>query len=1096
VKAVLSVPSLLSGDRSLDRLRPGRTRVHGKFVESPKLVYLPVSSTTRSGSRSVRSPSGKRCVSFARKVRLLKFLPLRCFFPLFLLAAIASALDPHQPLSQLYHTSWSAKDGVNGEVYALAQTTDGFLWVGTSEGLLRFDGISFERYRPENGSLMGVSVSALMAVPDGGLWVGFRRGGASFLKNGRVTNYSDADGFPVSTVRCFARTRTGDIWAAVAGGFVRLEGQRWQQNYEVWNYPAKSASRLLVDREGTLWVAAGDEILFLPEGQKQFERSGIRASGLVSVFTQAPDGAIFFADSTGQVHGFRHHTRGKIEALPTIMISSFAALFDHDGALWVGNDGLYRVPFLDEGHGLASKDAAENFTERQGLSNQSLETILEDREGNIWVGTDGGLDRFRLRNVAWFPLKGSGPYSLVAGADGQVLAGSRGGSAVGIVGAKERQLLIGGPVDVFTVYRDPDGSAWFSGDNSLSHWQDGKFVNLALPDPVEKLSRASTPRDPIIASSITKDGSGGLWVAFGGSGEFRFKDGVWTFVALLPDHPDWAANYAFTDTADRVWLCWGDRVARYDHGNIRIFGTKEGLDVGPPNVIAGQDQELWVGGESGLSLFQEGRFRTIQSAEPAGFSSVNGIVATRNDGLWLSTGSGIVHIPEGEVDEIIVHPEHKAAFELFDLISDLPEPIQRGYVYSSAAIQANDGKIWFAARGTAIRLDPAHIYRNPLAPPVAIRSVVADDKRYSPFSNPTLPALTNNLRIEYAALSLSIPERVRFRYKLENLDNEWHDAGGRREAFFTRLAPGRYSFRVIACNNDGVWNEEGATLVFTVVPAWYQTPWFRALCVVAGFLVLWIFYRLRVRQVARAIKARFDERLDERTRIARDLHDTFLQTIRGSKLVADAALHSSADLASMRRAMEQLSVWLEQATHEGRAALASLRTSTRQKNDLAAAFRRAMEECRIHTSMETILSVAGDAREMHPIVRDEVYRIGYEAIRNACVHSQASQLLVELRYDHDLTLRISDNGVGIDPAIADRGREGHFGLQGMRERAVRIVGKLTVVSSAASGTEIKLVVPGGIIYRKPDSAPQGLPAKIMSFFNRTDLTTDPTDSDR
>jgi signal transduction histidine kinase len=239
------------------------------------------------------------------------------------------------------------------------------------------------------------------------------------------------------------------------------------------------------------------------------------------------------------------------------------------------------------------------------------------------------------------------------------------------------------------------------------------------------------------------------------------------------------------------------------------------------------------------------------------------------------------------------------------------------------------------------------------------------------------------------------------------------------------------------------------------------------------------------------MSARFDERLHERTRMARDLHDTFLQTIQGSKLVADDALDPSTDPARMRRAMEQLSVWLGRATEEGRAALNSLRTSTTEKNDLAAAFRRAMEECRIHTSMEASLSVVGEAREMHPIVRDEVYRVGYEAIRNACVHSQASQMRVELTYDHDLALRVSDNGVGVDPAVADRGREGHFGLQGMRERAARIVGKLTLVSSASSGTEIKLVVPGSIIYRERTSNGRKLSAKIKAVLKQLGLTSTP-----
>jgi signal transduction histidine kinase len=326
---------------------------------------------------------------------------------------------------------------------------------------------------------------------------------------------------------------------------------------------------------------------------------------------------------------------------------------------------------------------------------------------------------------------------------------------------------------------------------------------------------------------------------------------------------------------------------------------------------------------------------------------------------------------------------------------------------------------------------------------------------------------------------------------LEGVDKDWQDAGSRREAFYTNLRPRHYRFRVIACNEDGVWSDVGAIVDFSIAPAWYQTNWFRLLCAVAVLLVVWVIYRLRVRQIAKAMSARFDERLHERTRMARDLHDTFLQTIQGSKLVADDALDPSTDPARMRRAMEQLSVWLGRATEEGRAALNSLRTSTTEKNDLAAAFRRAMEECRIHTSMEASLSVVGEAREMHPIVRDEVYRVGYEAIRNACVHSQASQMRVELTYDHDLALRVSDNGVGVDPAVADRGREGHFGLQGMRERAARIVGKLTLVSSASSGTEIKLVVPGSIIYRETTSNRRKLPAKIKAVLKQLGLTSTP-----
>jgi signal transduction histidine kinase len=250
---------------------------------------------------------------------------------------------------------------------------------------------------------------------------------------------------------------------------------------------------------------------------------------------------------------------------------------------------------------------------------------------------------------------------------------------------------------------------------------------------------------------------------------------------------------------------------------------------------------------------------------------------------------------------------------------------------------------------------------------------------------------------------------------------------------------------------------------------------------VSALLSVRVLHRVRLRQIANAASARFDERLAERTRIARELHDAFLQTVQGSKLVADHALKRSSDPVQMRRALEQLSEWLARAIQEGRAALNSLRTLTTQRNDLADALQRATDNGFVPGSMAVKFSVLGDAREMHPVVRDEVYRIGYEAIRNACLHSSATQLAIELRYSQKLTLRVSDNGIGIDPAITDKGKDGHFGLQGMRERADRVGGKLTLVTST-SGTEIKLVVPGGIIFRTSSSLRQALFAKISNLF--------------
>jgi signal transduction histidine kinase len=410
-------------------------------------------------------------------------------------------------------------------------------------------------------------------------------------------------------------------------------------------------------------------------------------------------------------------------------------------------------------------------------------------------------------------------------------------------------------------------------------------------------------------------------------------------------------------------------------------------------------------------------------------------------------------------------PDTVVKIRLFDLFDGArPSPPS----FQPVASRGPDGRLWFANETVVQMIDPAHLDGNALPPPVHIEKVVADRESYEPLQGLRIPPRSRDLEIDYTALSFVAPQKVRFRYKLEGRDADWQEAGTRRQAFYSDLPPGKYRFRVIASNNDGVWNETGAVLDFIITPAWYQTNWFLTLCVVTGLVIVWSLYRLRVRQIARGINARFDERLAERTRLARELHDTLLQTIQASKMVADDALERADDSVRLRRAIERLSTWLDQAVNEGRAALNSLRTSTTEKNDLAAALQRATETCMSPGSMSPTFSKVGESRDMHPIVRDEVYRIGYEAIRNACMHSGASQLKVELRYEQDLLVRVKDNGKGIDPAIVAAGKDGHFGLLGMRERADRIGAELILDSSANSGTEITLVVPGDIAFRISD----------------------------
>ena len=385
------------------------------------------------------------------------------------------------------------------------------------------------------------------------------------------------------------------------------------------------------------------------------------------------------------------------------------------------------------------------------------------------------------------------------------------------------------------------------------------------------------------------------------------------------------------------------------------------------------------------------------------------------------------------------------------------------------AARSVDGRLWFANQSAVQVVDPDRLPHNTLRPPVQIEGIVADRRAFPPEAGLRLPPLTRDLQISYTALSLVAPQKVRFRYRLEDHDPDWQDAATRRQAFYNDLPPGEYRFRVIACNNDGVWNDAGASLSFTIAPAWYQAKLFRVACLIFGISALWALYRLRVHQIQAAAATRFNDRLAERTRVARDIHDTLLQTIHGSKMVAEDALEHAAEPGRLRTAIEQLDNWLARATREGRAALNSLRATSAEGHDLIENLTRVAEEAAGAGSLSVTCRSTGEPRDIHPVVADEVYRIAHEAVRNARMHAKASKLLLELEYGQRLILRITDDGMGMDSALLEQGRPGHFGLQGMRERAAHIEGKLTITSAPGAGTVITLIVPGAVAFQTEQS---------------------------
>jgi ligand-binding sensor domain-containing protein/two-component sensor histidine kinase len=983
---------------------------------------------------------------------------------LFLTSYSAWAVSPRDHLSQYAHTSWRIQDGFfRSTPTSIAQSKDGYLWIGTHSGLLRFDGIRFVPWSSEHKeSLPSSEVRTLLGTSDGSLWIG-TLAGLSRWKDQKLTNYANC----TDLVSSILEDDKGIIWLTRTPFHERSAPLCSVSDTELHCYgeadgvaPVNVAVPLAKDREGNFWIGgdttllrwrAGSGSTYLPAGLKA--NAGFH--GILGLAVTR-DGTLWVGIiKTGRGLGLQQLVHGQWKSFATPDIDSSAlevtALFvDREDALWIGTDnrGIYRI------HGRE----VDHFDSRDGLSGDDVWSLYEDHEGNLWVATSKGVDRFSETPVISFSkregLAGSELNSVLASREGSVWVG---GSALHVLRNGTFSSLRAGKElpgnSVTSLLEDHAGRLWIGIENTLWIYQDGAFKRVIK-------RRDGSPMGLVVG--IAEDEEGSVWVEVTGPPRtlIRIQDMVGREEYPEPQMP--AARRVAADPTGGIWLGLtnGD-LAHYQNGKLATYRFVHNGAVMVTQLLPNPDGSVLAATTYGVIGWQKENLLYLTERNGLPCNEVYAMTLDDRENLWLFTACGLAEIRSAELQRWWRDPNIKMSIRTLDELDGV-RPGRAAFV--GRAARSIDGQLWFVNGSSLQMIDPAQLSHNVVPPPVHIEGIMADRKSYPPTQGTRLPPLTRSLQIDYTALSLTLPQRVRFRYRLEGQDKDWQEPGTRRQAFYNDLRPRKYRFHVIACNNDGVWNDIGATLDFSVAPAWYQTNWFLLLSVLTGTLLVWALYRVRVRQIARILSVRFDERLAERTRMARELHDTFLQTIQGSKLVAEHALKSTDDRLRMVRALEQLADWLGRATEEGRAALNSLRISTTQRNDLADALRRATEECRTQSPMEVSFSVVGGAKEMHPVVRDEVYRIGYEAIRNACTHSRASRLDVSLSYEHDLSIRVSDNGVGIDPTIVDRGKNGHFGLPGMRERAARIGGKLTIASSANSGTEITVVVPAGIVF--------------------------------
>jgi signal transduction histidine kinase len=967
----------------------------------------------------------------------------------------------------VYHNSWTVREGLPSLLWQTAQTSDGFLWLATETGLYRFDGVEFKKIHTsmEVDSNSDEPATALLTSADGGLWIAYRSGGTSFVKNGVVTYYSP-DPSLAQGIYALAQDRSNNVWGASRFGLMRFDGARWARVDESWGIRFRRVDHLKIDPEGTLWVDDGVAYYTLPRGGRRFRATNIR-SGRVAF---ANDGTGWVAVDGAGLFRMKHWADGHWTEGQFLLKENISTVLPVvDGSLWIGaHDGVWRIDrSAARSTGQLSLATIPRFDKGNGLSDDYVYGLMQDREGSIWATTTKGLDQFRSSPIKRIDLPPRmGRLSLLDGGD-CVLIGSGDPTkpTLGCIDENGMKPIVTPFTSIHQMYQDRQGALWLNADDKLWLYSGNRFSQISLPSKEPTLNRD--------IRAMTLDGSGTLWasVITGGVNDvYRYAHGRWSLFQGAPGFPKATVLSMLTDSHGQVWMgLERDRVAVVAENKARYYGRENGLQVGNITVMTEHRDHLWIGGTEGLDYFSDGRFQQILVEEGARLPGITGVVETEDGDLWLNCASGIAEIDASEIRASLHSMFYRVRVRMFNYLDGYSgAPVVRAYV--STAVQTQNGLIYFTSPKTVDWIDPHNISKNTVPPSTFITSVTVDEKVYENPSSLNIPKGAQNIQIDYTATSLLIPQRVQFRYKLEGFDQDWQKAGTRRQAFYSRLPPGSYSFRVLASNNDGVWSTSEGHMQFNVPPAFFQTWWFRSLCLIAVILLSIAVYLLRIRRLTAQIRSKFYERLAERERIARDLHDTFFQSIQGLLLRFNTG---TAQLSPEEPARQIFMDALKQSDlvmSEGRELVLDLRATETNTTDLPAALAGTGEDFRLLSQAEYKVIVSGRTRPLHPVFSTELYRLAREAIYNAFRHANARSIEAELLYGDDvLKLSIRDDGIGIDEQVLQDGRRaGHLGITTMKERSQKIGGKLRIWSQRGNGTEIDVAVPASVAYLLPE----------------------------
>jgi len=979
-----------------------------------------------------------------------------------LIATPAIAVSPKQQISTLVHTPWALRESAPSSVLAIAQDLQGGLWLGTGAGVFRFDGNEFEQFRSDGRtSLSSEMVSDLAATLSGDVWVGYQAGGVSRIRNGRITTYSA--GLPAGPVKQFAEARDGAIWVATFGGVAVFRDGAWKA--ATWSADYGRAFNIAVARDGTVWIATARALLFVRPGTSTIERSGEPVEGAWAL-AEAPDGRLWLSD---EARGLRPldvaSLKGRAPAVRRVAASAplktRQILFDRDGVLWgtfLDRAGIFRIlepSRFPSGAPLPASAATDTYAAEHGLTSDAAVPIFEDRERNIWVGTDLGLDRFRTADIqiaSSIPKRPGDGYRATIDPQGRLVVAD-GGTIYRELKNSHFQVVGHDPWHPNELCAGRRGSTWLVNNDGVRRIDDQGIIHVKAP-PVIKGRE-------VMSCAVDTDGA--LWISVRDVGVFVQSRGVWKgpLPSLIQEK-----FYPYLLVANHhggVWgLARGSAVFLIRDGTTTRLSASEGLSVGDIKTVYSGANFTLVGGELGLAMYERGAFTSLNSTAYPDLSLINGIMEGELGETWLSAAHGVIRLQTTDLLKAIKTQRGAIPLRVFDGKDGAPGRMQQTCCTPNI-LKGRSGKMWLLTTRGVASLDPRNLSYNPLPPAVAIRSVIVNGIAIPLSGKLQFPPAVSTVRFEYSAISLSVPERMKFKYRLKGFDDRWVDSAN-KQVVFTKLPPGRYEFSVSAANNDGVWNNRGASVGFVIPPTFLQSRAFAVLGIISALAAISVAYIWQARRLTVRIRDRLEARATERERIARELHDTLLQGVQGLMLRFGSIADQIPPDDVIRREIDGALTKGEQVIEESRDRILDLRTSGSART-LVQRLEQIESEFEGRSGARLLVSADRDIRDLTPVVLEELSMIGAEAIRNAFRYARARTIVAEIiQEEGQLRLIVHDDGVGLDPQLLQGGqRDGHFGLPGIRERARRIGAKLRL--SNRDGARVEVSVPAHRAYR-------------------------------